>query len=131
MKTKFLIIISLLCFLLAGTQNVSSQSVVPFERASEYSASPPPATQAPRSDGSFTNGPDRATTAVYYCPLCGAILYGGKGSPCVCQSTTGGAAVSEGCWLLAGLAMIYGVACRKRKEGKWMKAKGEGLMAKG
>ena len=98
---KNLIIITI-CFMVIGMQSLFAQHIVPFERSAEYSVSPP-ASQAPiKSDGSIF-GPMRNDG------------WGGDIDQPGGGGTGGIAPVAEGCWVLASLAVVYGIARRKGK----------------
>jgi len=85
-----------------GMQSLFAQHIVPFERSAEYSVSPP-ASQAPiKSDGSIF-GPMRNG-------------WGGDDDAPGGGGTGGIAPVAEGCWVLASLAVVYGIVSRKRKK---------------
>jgi len=88
-----------------GMQSIFAQNVTPFERSAGYNVPPPPASQAPtKSDGTIF-GPLRNDG------------WGGGGDDPGGGTTGGIVPVAEGCWILASLAVVYGIVCRKRKLG--------------
>ena len=94
----------MICLLVMGIQKGFAQDVKPFERTQGYSAPAAPSTQDSQSNGSPIFGPLRSD-------------WGGGDAPDPNKPTTEGEMpVTESLWLLAELAIVYGIICRKRRE---------------